>query len=363
MKKNISVQKFRPILAAALTLASSITACNLGQETKLQEFKKFAELRQESVLVTLPNLQNSLRSAQLPEAKISAIKSTFATETRHDSQRSHLSISLGALSREQCEVARKIYADGWKENLSGVDCAAANGQREFLLDYFLTPVMQATVRHSFVPEKTESSRALTPGERKQYGISSGGEVLISKTAETNCWSTAFEVLRRTSGSSPKYTIHNLLPEEVDLRFMSPQLSKSILKSTQTSDIKNQLSASGVSFGDFVIVRDKKMALETGAKSDIAHVTVLIDEGIVFERVGTDSVFPMRIATLDEALVDYPKASIDVRRLLQDFPDPKTENFSRHVTQSMEGTVYEVTIDLKELNLFKSKSGRYALPAE
>lgn len=363
MANKKSARITQALLASALAAAAALTACHQRDESKTKEFKTFRILKQESVTIQLPNFQKALKTAGLPAAEISAVRQTLASETQRDSQRTHLSISLGTLSRAQCEVARKTYADGWKQNLSGVDCATANGQKNFLLDDFLTPVMQATLRHTFIPEKTESTRALTADERKQYGISIGGEVLISKTAETNCWSTAYEVLRRNSGSSPIYTVHNLLPQEVDLRLMSSQLSKTILSGVQASEVKNKLPSLGVSFGDYIIVRDKPMAMEAGSKSDVVHVTVLIDEGIVFERVGTDSVFPMRLAQLDEVVSDYANAKYDVRRSLQDFPDPKTEKFSRQVTQSMEGNVYEVTIDLKDLLLTKSNTGRYSLPPD
>lgn len=222
--------------------------------------------------------------------------------------------------------------------------------------------MQATVRHTFIPEKDESTRELTAEERKQYGIISGGQVLISKTAETNCWSTAYEVLRRTSGQAPVYTIHNLLPEEVDLRLTDTKLTQTLKSKESASTLITQFKSSGVRFGDFIIVRDRAKADEVGSKSDIQHVTVLIDEGLVFERVGTDSVFPMRIATLNDVVTDYASAQFEVRRLLSDFPDPHKENFSLQVKQSSEGDLYDVTIELKNIVLSKSASGRYALPA-
>jgi len=361
MKKTPPKQSLKTLATASLALVGLTLACSVTPKTTTKEFKRFDDSNQQSVEISLPNLQRALKAAKLPAAKIVANQTLLATETNRDSQRKHLSISLGTLIREQCEVARKVYADGWKDNLSGVDCNLADGKKVFLIDDFLTPVMQATLRHTFIPEKTESSRPLTQDERKQYGISAGGEMLVSKSAETNCWSTAYEVLRRTSGASPSYTIHNLLPQEVDLRFTDPQLTQTLLSGQSASQINNQFATRGVVFGEFIIVRDKQMARETGAKSDIAHVTLLIDEGLVFERVGTDPVYPMRITTLEEVTADYPQASFDLRRLIKDFPDPKTEDFSRSIKESMEGVVYEVTIELKELKLNKSNLGRYALP--
>ncbi|MEN9528427.1 MAG: hypothetical protein RI932_300 [Pseudomonadota bacterium] len=361
---NKSRTHFKDILiVSTLTWAGLLTACTSRVNSDVREFKSFGTVKQESVTIQLPNLQRALKAAGLPAAKINAVRQTLESETRLDSQRTHLAISLGTLSREQCEIARMTYADGWKQNLSGVDCASADGQKDFLLDDFLTPVMQATLRHTFIPEKAESSRTLTPDERKQYGISAGGEVLVSKSAETNCWSTAYEVLRRSSGPTPIYTVHNLMPHEVDLRLTNSQLSKSILSDVPSAELKTKLLAAGVSFGDFIIVRDKPMAMEAGSESDVVHVTIQIDEGLVFERVGTDSVFPMRIAKLDDVVADYSRAKYDVRRSIKDFPDPKTENFKRHVTQSMEGVVYDVTIELKDYTLSKGKNGRFSLPAD
>ena len=88
--------------------------------------------------------------------------------------------------------------------------------------------MQATLRHTFIPEITKSSRTLTPDERNQYGIFADGDVLFSKSAETTCCSTAYEVLRRSSGPTLDYPVHNLMPQEVDLRLTDRQLSKSFL---------------------------------------------------------------------------------------------------------------------------------------
>jgi hypothetical protein len=360
MKKNQTalILSLFPFTLAAATL---MMGCSLTNKSGVREFKEFPESARQTVQLKLPNLQRALAAAKLPAAQVSAIKYTLATDTYTDTQRTHLAVSLGALSREQCEVARKVYADGWKANLSGVDCSSANGKKNFLLDDFLTPVMQATVRHTFIPEKSETTRPLTDAERKQYGISLGGEVMIVKTAETNCWSTAYEILRRASGPNPVYTVHNLLPEEVDLRLTSAELTKPMLNNVSGVELKSRLSTSGISFGDFVIVRDQKKAREIGSKSDIQHVTVLIDEGLVFERVGTDQVFPMRIATLDDVITDYSSASFEVRRLLKDFPNPNTENFSRYVKESSEGIIYEVTIDLKDIVLSKTSNGRYSLP--
>jgi hypothetical protein len=348
---------FKLSVAALLLMAG----CKALTQTRVREFKEFRETTRQSVQIGLPNLQRALVAAKLPPVQISAVKHTLATDTYTEEQRTHLSISLGALSRGQCEVARLVYADGWKAGLSGVDCSTANGQKNFILDDFLTPVMQATVRHTFIPEKSESTRALTGDERKQYGISAGGEVMIVSTAETNCWSTAYEVMRRAAGPNPVYTIHNLLPEEVDLRLTAPELTKQLIDKVSAASLKSGMSSAGIAFGDFVVVRDRKKAMESGTKSDIQHVTVMIDEGLVFERVGTDKIFPMRIALLDDVLQDYSSASFEVRRLLKDFPNPQNENFSRYVKNSAEGTVYEVTIELKDVVLSKGQAGRYALP--
>lgn len=360
MKKN----PFAPVLSlfpSTLAIATLIMGCKGTTEGRVKEFKEFPESARRSVQIKLPNLQRALSAAKLSQAQISAVKYTLATDTYTEEQRTHLAISLGTLSREQCEVARKVYADGWKDNLSGVDCSTANGQKNFLLDDFLTPVMQATVRHTFIPEKSESSRALTNEERKQYGIYSGGEAMIVKTAETNCWSTAYEILRRAGGPNPVYTVHNLLPEEVDVRLTSAELTKPLMNKVSATEFKSRMITDGVSFGDFVIVRDRKKAFEIGTKSDIQHVTVMVDEGLVFERVGTDQIFPMRIATIEDVITEYSSAEFEVRRLLKDFPNPQSENFSRYVKQSSEGMVYEVTIELKDIALSKAGTGRYSLP--
>lgn len=362
MKSYLSAQSALSAVSFVMISVLGLAACGVKGAARVKAFKEFSESSRELVQLELPNFQRALKAAQLPAAKITAYKQRLATETYTETQRTHLTISLGTLTREQCEVARKVYADGWKVNLSGIDCAKADGKKVFLLDDFLTPVMQATVRHTFIPEKDESTRELTAEERKQYGIISGGQVLISKTAETNCWSTAYEVLRRTSGQAPVYTIHNLLPEEVDLRLTDTKLTQTLKSKESASTLITQFKSSGVRFGDFIIVRDRAKADEVGSKSDIQHVTVLIDEGLVFERVGTDSVFPMRIATLNDVVTDYASAQFEVRRLLSDFPDPHKENFSLQVKQSSEGDLYDVTIELKNIVLSKSASGRYALPA-
>jgi hypothetical protein len=360
MKKN----PFAPVLSlfpSTLAVATLMMGCKGTTDGRVKEFKEFSESARQSVQIKLPNLQRALAAAKLPQVRISAVKYSLATDTYTEEQRTHLAISLGALSREQCEVARKVYADGWKANLSGVDCSTADGQKKFILDDFLTPVMQATVRHTFIPEKSESTRALTSEERKQYGISSGGEAMIVKTAETNCWSTAYEILRRAGGANPVYTVHNLLPEEVDVRLTSAELTKPLMNKVSAAGLKSGLAATGILFGDFVIVRDRKKAMEIGTKSDIQHVTVMIDEGLVFERVGTDQIFPMRIASIEDVISEYSSAEFEVRRLLKDFPNPQAENFSRYVKESSEGMVYEVTIELKDVALSKAGTGRYSLP--
>ena len=113
------------VIFSMMISALSLSACKKKVENQIREFIGFKEAKHENVQITLPNLQKALKAAGLPEVKINAIKQTLATETQRDTMRTHLMISFGMMSREQCEVARKVYADRWKDSLSGVHCSIA----------------------------------------------------------------------------------------------------------------------------------------------------------------------------------------------------------------------------------------------
>ncbi len=349
--------------------ASSCAAPSVSEETGADESEVMSNPFPEASHVKLPgfrlpNLDRALAEAALPAVPYAAALETLRTETPSVDQRTNHRVWLGKLTKAQCEVTKKTYADGWAAGLSGVDCDQDANRRGFFLDDFLTPVMQATLRRTFHQELDSVSRPLTDAEKRQYGIL-GGQHTTMKELSTNCWSTAYEVLRREGGAAPAYSIHNLLPAEVDVVFKDGRYSRARIGPDTARNVKSALDRFGAAFGDYVIVRGPD---ELSGAPTILHAAVLIDKNLAFERVGTKGEFPMRITTFDTIVKLYPGATYEVRRLTTSFPSPHANAvagrpFTRRFVESFEGVVYDTTIVVKDLALVKDgRTKRYVPPA-
>jgi hypothetical protein len=332
--------------------------CSGAIPSSPQEFEVPSESGRAQVRLALPRLETAIKEKGLPPLSIQAVQVSLqvdkvgASEAIDRAMGSHLQVTFFGMTKEHCEVASRVYAGGWGERLSSVDCSQADGTRPFLLEDFLTPAMQATAGLGFRSELTSTIRDLTQEESERFRISQGGRYESQVFTDTNCWSAVYEVLRRSGGSKPMFTLH-IPPKTVVQKIMSEDASYSKLLSQQEP----------VRFGDYLIVREADDTTQALSSSEsISHAAVFIDEGIVFEKVGNSGFLPFRIATLRDSLAPYQsdRLVLEKRRLLKDLPDPEQLNYERRTVESSEGTVYDTTQVLRSIHLVRSQNGRWRL---
>lgn len=357
------------VSAVALAHLAALGGCKQRTYNDKGKTKEFEDLKVDETKeldadgLALPRLSKALggpiRTA-LPKFK--AVKRILQTSTPEERQRTTVRVWLDVLTKEQCEAIKATLADGWAPGSTAVDCARDAGTKPFALEDFLTPVMQATLYKTFHVETSETFRELTPDEEKKWKVSGGGMITTTELS-TNCWSTAYEVQRRQRGASPNYTVHNLLPNEVDAFMSNDANTRSRGKGMNGAQLTEWIGKYGADFGDLLIVRQDA---DDDGKPDLVHVATFLDHDLLFERVGTDGGFPTRLATLKDNVVLYPKATFEVRRLdatAKDFPHPKDAKFTLKFEEAAEGSVYNTTIFLKDLKLVRAANGRFQLPPE
>jgi hypothetical protein len=307
-----------------------------------------------SVPIELPNLQGALREAGLPAIRPRAKRVEYDIHASNDSLRTNLVVSLGKLSPQQYAVARKVYADGWKQGL----CRLKQKRGRVFLNDLLTPAMQANNGVVFNEQRVEKTRPLTAQEERTFRVR-GGAYVAEKVLDTNCWSTSLEVNRRAGGQNPVFTVHNFNSDEVERVLRSDSRSRSRTGAfVDAGGLKRWLSRWGTKFGDYVIARGD-VPCEGGTVKQMLHVASFVDDGLLFERVGNG--LPGRVGRLDDMLALYPNARFEVRRLSRDMPHVSGTTLKRaHPPQMSEGVVYQTEILTRDLAMARNRRGRHNL---
>jgi len=338
---------------------TSDTLINSGQTTELHRKLSQQALRDSkfgklytpdgrvypySIQVDLPGLR-----AKLPNLEHTAILQRFDTKAGTERQQTNVMVYFGKLSRSSFEAIKQALSFRFLGNISGVEYSP---DREYLLHDFLTPVMQATLGHAFHSAHVSQDRPMTPQEEAKWKIS-GGRYVVESEANTNCWATAYEVARATSGQAPNFSAHTVNPIDADKIFTSAEYTLDRFGQRSHSEIRAGLDKFGAFFGDILIIR--------GPNKEILHSAVFIDTGLLYEKVGNESGLPYRLVRWQDIVADYPQDSYEVRTVKKPFPHIKDiPGVNLTPVASSEGSVFNTNIVVKEHSLTRGAGG-YSLP--
>lgn len=337
-----------------VALIGTLAAC-AGPHSRTQSFDAMPVEGRIQATVILGNLSQKLEEMGLRIAEI--IASSELEGSPDEPDWGSLRIRFRTVSPAVCNLIRTTYADGWKDGMSGTDCSRGG---ELELRDFLTPMMQATVWHSFAPEQEiVETRAATRTEFDQYvpdfwkqaGASAANtEFARARVNHTNCWSTAFEAARR---HPDQLTVHYMSPEQVEEIFSDPAHAKNRSGTSMTAGaLKAWLARWSAAFGDMLLVR---------RNGSLVHAAVFVDTGVLYEK--TSVIQPYRLTSLDKVLATYEDAQFSVYRTLKDFPHvagrwPKTVTMDY-----MERTIWKQEQVRREVMLEKDEQGHFRLPRE
>jgi hypothetical protein len=363
---------YKYFLVFLIFLNSCKTRVYGPKDSQSKEFDKMKTQASRPLDFELKNL-----TKVLPKLKYTAELEQFqymgeAEQKYPNTLLAHVKIWFGQLSEFECNTLKKAYTVPWKPNLSGVDCAKEAGNRNFFLEDFLTPVMQATLRHHFRPENSvlrnsqlnpENSEDLARLKKYKHNTKNlSPACIITKSLENNCWSTAYEAARFTDGKNPNYSVHVIDPMDVDkIAKNDDKNGYTELKLRQTAMPEGLKAASNVdiAFGDLLILRDKNKP------NVMLHAAMFIDKNLVFEKVGNACGFPIRLAQLSDSVSIYNNATLEIRSVKKDFPHPKDipNRVIYYEGQEDSGTVREHQNAMKDFELVKQPGIGYRLPSE
>lgn len=296
------------------------------------------------VQIDLPGLR-----AKLPNLEHTAFLLKFDTKAGIERQQTNVFVYFGLLSRASFETIKKALSFRFLGNISGVEYSP---DREYTLNDFLTPVMQATIGNAFHSAHVSKYRPLSPQEEAKWNIS-GGRYVVESEANTNCWATAYEVARATSGQAPDFSAHTVNPKDADKIFTSAEYTLDRFGKRSHREIRAGLEKFGAFFGDILIIR--------GPNKEILHSAVFIDTGLLYEKVGNESGLPYRLVRWQDIAADYPEGSYEVRTVKKPFPHVKQiPGVNLTSVASSEGSVFNTNIVVKDYRLTRGARG-YSLP--
>lgn len=292
-----------------------------------------------------------------PEISYRVYEDKLATS---DYPRVSLRVVFGRLTEAQCNKVRKIYADSWQDGLSGVDCAKAAGRNFELVD-FLTPAMQATSQLAFESEQTRTQRPLSAEERaflQDAVLQSGYGALdpdaafrVNRVLAANCWGTAFEILRRSSTAFSVF--YEGGGDAIDKYFSD---NTSLIAERRLDVPFSQELVGRFAFGDVILFH----AAEDGLKR-LMHAAVLVDENLLFEKIGAGFEDVYRLAAYDPFAVQTRRPGWEtVRRAREVFPHILSSGVPMRFSYDTPSGRYVTEMPVRDYTLTKSESGRYAL---
>ena len=338
-----------------------MSSCGQEEQKKshVSEFENLTVKSKANQAVDLTNLKQALqKNPGVKKINYASVVENLESNKAFiaDEMKSNIKVWFGKLDKEQCELVKRTYADSWESGLSGVDCAKDANKRNFYLQDFLSPAMQANLRVAFHAETDSQFRDLTESEKIEYDIRIGVAIEL-KTLDTNCWSTTFEVLRR---SETQYTVHNYSPVKVE-SFFKNNLQSRTNSTMKSSALKSWVNQWGTSFGQVLLVRDTIIDPGTNVPTyEMVHSAVFVDKNLVFERFMNGA--PARLVTLEQLLATYPNADFEVYKAPNKFPHVKTTGFNvgEPLTEIQLGEVYKTTLLTRDYKLQKDSQGRYIL---
>jgi hypothetical protein len=278
------------------------------------------------------------------------------------------------ISGIQCDRVTSGLTDG-EAKWNGYVATSDGKPLHFLLDHFLTPVMQATMRHSFVAESDELLRQATPEELRKAGAPPNAGVMTVEGVylDTNCWATAYEVSRYATpdkAGEVDYDLHVIMPRDFFKTFRSPANAKDRGGAIVPSAFLKWHGQYGAAFGDVLVVASEETKKETDKQTgdeveypvQLLHAAVFVDNGLLFERVGNAQPnLPFRLVGLDDIMKEY--GSDDYRFYvytpLRALPQVK-DNEDLDSVEFVEGTVYVADQKLEDVALTLKPDGTYKM---
>jgi hypothetical protein len=203
---------------------------------------------------------------------------------------------LGHLSPGQFKSLREYYRYPAHQGLPTVEYDAA---RSFILDDFFHPKMQAALYKSIdAIESPPWVSALTGGAMQSYSV------------QTNCWSTALDLL---SAMESPLTSHLFIPGD-DVAVAS------LLRDPEYSEVVTQFELKPYDYVLYLLPNDRgQMGLD--------HVAIYAGFGLVFQKTGWTPMDYANVISLEDssehrlALNAETPTQIEYRRLKKSFPHP------------------------------------------
>jgi hypothetical protein len=327
-------------------------------------FIQFTQNSSRPLKVDLPNLAKAATAQGMELSNI--VKSISEVTPEDDSSAPSIRIELQKLTKQTCHLVAKVYADGWQSGLSGSKCDdPAFLAQEHTLKDFLTPAMQVGLGDLGIGSNFWSDinileeRDATPQEilthlaPHQISVTgtkrdfSKAQFRTATWSNTNCWSTAFEVLRRSQ-------------ETLDImRIESKTLEGALLDSTvarsrstgKVANISDWLKSYSAAFGDVLLVYDK-------ISGGLTHAAVFVDSTLLFQKSSASVGF--QLVTLDSMGYSAPEYTFEVYRTHKPLPSiadvPNERQFD--VTFNDGGLITEVIAPSLSIQMFLEPAGGY-----
>jgi len=248
-----------------------------AQQADLQEFRK---IKTKSPMVPVNSLLTQLAKA-VPGLNI---------QSRQDSSASTLlEIQLMNVSQALCEKIKKHYG-----GFSPFVCPQTG---TFQLQDFLLPGIQVSLNHSFE-------------------IENSGDFSLS----TNCWSTAFEISRR---SQKTFLAYNLHPKQAATAFSDADLNTRVFPTSPEiqgtlSELTAWMSSGKAQYLDVISVTGMSQEIV----GSLVHAAIVVDSGgLIFEKIAVASGTPYRFTSVESFKKSYSDAYFVVSRPRKAYPDP------------------------------------------
>jgi hypothetical protein len=243
-------------------------------------------------------------------------------------------ISFGTLDVKTFDALKKEYGKAGGARFQWEPETEYERGREYFLEDFLTPRIQALNGITFLDESADKSLFLNEfsSTLKQAFVASGmpaADVILNlQERGSNCWSTVWNI-----GMAPGNTIEGfnagagVLTELFGLignkksDFVEPLVDFEELVVPNSRESLRKAFQSKLVPGDILVVR-----ANTPGGSLMAHVAVAVDDGVFFEKTNFGADFAYRFTSFDEifdAYVGKPASSIGAVRQVQVFPSPET----------------------------------------
>ncbi len=243
-----------------------------------QDFQKSTILRQELVPMRLK------RAGAIPHQFVE----NQVTSGQYSFDSSFLKIVFPTLSAQEFESLKTTYGS-WSATRSNV---FYQPNQSWSLSDFLPPLVQASLEFSFLPEtRVVSLPSLFEKEQSEKRVDT------TVTLLSNCWGTAYEILRSAKNQIPDNSFSIFYAPQHLARefFFDTERSVEIQSfSSQDSNLQANRNAN-LQPGDVLLVGNRWLQ----------HVAIFIDDDIYFEKSGSGATSLYRLTSWDTLTKTWP----------------------------------------------------------